>query len=338
LTNFIEDARDAVWRDHHDRDLAPCDLAGHFMTVIYNMHEMHVPDFEFTEIRLIAELLERRKLSAAAARLGLSQSAASHALARLRKRFGDPLFTRSAGDFQPTPYGERLGIAAREALEVLVAGVASNRPFDPCTTTRRFTLYANDVGQMVLLPRLLAFLKKEAPGATLRTSPIPLENPGAAMVSGDVDAAAGFFDNLTTGFRQSLLFRERYVCAVRANHPKFRTGMTLEAFKTNAMADATGMAHAVIDRFLAKQRIQRNVVLRVPGFHVLPMIIANSDLLAVIPGRLAEAFVSHVPIKVLPLPISVPPFDIRIYWHERYHHDSALCWFRTAFIKLFRVK
>src|SRR5262249_34672841 len=67
----------------------------------------------------------------------------------------------------------------------------------------------------------------------------------------------------------------------------------------HAMADATGMAHAVIDRFLAKQRVQRNVALRVPGFHVLPMIIANSDLLAVIPSRLAQAFVSHVPIKVL---------------------------------------
>src|SRR5262245_1046992 len=174
---------------------------------------MHVPDFEFTEIRLIAELLERRKLSAAAVRVGSSQSGASHALARLRKRFGDPLFTRSARGFQPTPYGERLGIAAREALDVLGAGVASNRPFDPRTATRRFTLYANDVGQTVFLPKLLAFLKKESPGATLRTSPIPLENPGAAMVSGDVDAAAGFFDNLTTGFRQSLLFRERYVCA-----------------------------------------------------------------------------------------------------------------------------
>jgi len=135
------------------------------------MHTMHVPDFEFTEIRLIAELLELRKLSAAAARLGLSQSAASHALARLRTRFGDPLFTRTSGGFQPTPYGERLGNAAREALEILVAGVASNQPFDPRTTTRRFTLYANDVGQMVLLPALIAFLKKEA--LTQRCVPHP---------------------------------------------------------------------------------------------------------------------------------------------------------------------
>src|SRR5215471_6532961 len=236
------------------------------------MHAMHVPDFEFTEIRLIAELLQLRKLSAAAAQVGLSQSAASHALARLRKRVGDPLFTRSAGAFHPTPYGERLGIAAREALDVLIAGIASNRPFDPRTTTRRFTLYANDVGQMVLLPRLLAFLKKEAPGATVRTSPIPLENPGAALVSGDVDAAVGFFDNLTTGFRQSLLFRERYVCAVRANHPKFRTGMTLDAFKSSehAMADATGMAHAVIDRFLASTAFSATSRCACPDFMCSP--------------------------------------------------------------------
>src|SRR5262245_66080268 len=129
------------------------------------MHTMHVPDFEFTEIRLIAELLELRKLSAAAARLGLSQSAASHALARLRTRFGDPLFTRSAGGFQPTPYGERLGTAAREALDALIAGVESNRPFARRRKTRGFTFYPNNVGQMVSLPSILAFPIKNQPRA-----------------------------------------------------------------------------------------------------------------------------------------------------------------------------
>lgn len=191
------------------------------------MHVMHMADFDFTEIRLIAELSGLHKLSAAANRLGLSQSAASHALTRLRKRVGDQLFTRTANGFQPTPYGERLAIAAREALDVLAAGLASNRPFDPRTTTRRFTYYANDVGQAVTLPALLAWFKKEAPGGTVRVSPVPLEDPGAALASGDVDVAIGPFDNLTTGFHQSLLFRERYVCAVRASHPKFRAGMTL---------------------------------------------------------------------------------------------------------------
>jgi DNA-binding transcriptional LysR family regulator len=302
------------------------------------MHVMHIdPSLDITQIRLLAELSCRRSISAAAREIGLSQSAASHALARLRKQLGDPLFARTPGGFQPTPYGEHVGIAAREALSVLVAGLASNRPFDPPTTTRRFTLYANDVGQMVLLPKLLAFLKKEAPHATVRVAPIPPENPGAALSTGEVDLAVGFFDNLMAGFRQALVLHERYVCVVRADHPKFRSGMTLEAFKTSehAMADATGMAHAVIDRSLAKHQIQRNIALCVPGFHVLPMIIASSDLLAVIPARLADAFVANVPIKILPLPIHIPSFDIRIYWHERYHNEHALRWLRRVFVDLF---
>jgi DNA-binding transcriptional LysR family regulator len=305
------------------------------------MHDMHIVfSLDIRQIGLIAELTSLRSISAASRKIGLSQSAASHALAKLRQQLGDPLFTRVGHGLQPTPYGERLGTAARQALDLLVAGLGSNRPFDARTTTRRFTVYANDVGQTVLLPRLIAFLKKEAPGATVRAPPIPLENPSAALSAGEVDLGAGFFDNLTTGFRQSLLFRERYVCIVRSNHPKFRSGMTLEAFKTceHAMADSTGMAHAVIDRFLVKHGIQRNITLRVPGFLVLPMNIASSDLLAVIPSRLAEAFVSHLPIKVLPLPISIPPFDIRVYWHERYHHDPALSWFRKVFVDLFHNK
>ena len=226
------------------------------------MHDMHIGNLDFTQIKLVAELSRLRSVSAASRKIGLSQSAASHALAKLRRQLGDPLFTRTVNGFQPTPYGDRLGIAAREALDVLVAGLASNRAFDPRTTTRRVTFYANDVGQMVNLPSLVPLLKREAPNATVRVAPIPLQNPGAALSAGEVDLALGFFDNLTTGFLQSFLFRERYMCAVRANHPQFRAGMTLEAFKSaeHAMADATGMAHAVIDRFLAKHHVRRNVL------------------------------------------------------------------------------
>jgi DNA-binding transcriptional LysR family regulator len=303
------------------------------------MHSLHLErDLDVTQIRLVAELSRVRSISAAAKKIGLSPSAASHALAKLRKQLGDALFTRSADGFHPTPYGERLGAAACEALEVLRAGIASNRPFDPRITKRRFNLYLNDVGQIVFLPRLVAFLNREAPDVTVRTAPIPLENPGAAMSSGDVDLAVGLFTNLTTGFLQTLLFRERYVCIVRANHPNFRNGMTLETFNSaqHALADATGMAHAFIDQVLARHRIRRNVALRVPGFHVLPMIVATSDLVAIVQGRLADAFVARVPIKGLPTPVPIPSSHIRMFWHERYHHDPAVSWLRRSFVNLFR--
>lgn len=187
--------------------------------VIHNMHAMHIGDLNLTQIRLIAELLRLRNISAASHSIGLSQPAASHALAKLRKHFGDPLFARTPKGFQPTPFGERLGAAAQDAVATLVAGISSGRQFDPRTTTRCFNLYASDVGQMVFLPKLLDYLKKAAPGATARVWPIPLEKPGLPLSSGDVDLAVGYFNNLTTGFRQAFLFRDRYVCIMRASTP-----------------------------------------------------------------------------------------------------------------------
>jgi DNA-binding transcriptional LysR family regulator len=298
---------------------------------------MHIEDLDLTQIRLLAELFRSRSVSLAAHKIGVSQSAASHALAKLRALSADVLFTRAQDGFQPTPMGARLGSAACEALDTLLAGFAAKDSFDPLTTTRTFSFFMNDIGQTVFLPPLLKLLKRKAPRASARVLPVPLQTPGAALSCGSVDFAAGFFDNLTTGFFQRRIFPERYVCIVRANHPRFRSGMTLDAFKgaEHAVADATGMAHAMIDRFLGKHRVRRNALLRVPGLHVLPMIVANSDLLAVIPARLADAFAARVPIKVLPPPVAIPQFDVCLYWHERYHHDPAIRWMRRAFVDLF---
>ena len=114
--------------------------------------------------------------------------------------------------------------------------------------------------------------------------------------------------------------------------------MSLEAFleTKHAIADSTGMAHAIIDHVLARRQIHRKDAVRVPGFHVIPMIVANSDLLAVMPNRLAHAFACFEAIKILPVPVSIPSIDINIYWHERYHHDPPNQWFRSIFVKLFR--
>ncbi|HEX4411366.1 MAG TPA: LysR family transcriptional regulator [Xanthobacteraceae bacterium] len=305
---------------------------------MYNMHIMHIDDLELGEIRLVAALAELNKLSAAAARVGLSQSAASHALARLRARTGDPLFVRGTSGFYPTPYGERLSTAARRALDILLDGIAANPPFDPTSTTRKFNVYLSDVGQMVFLPKLLALIVDEAPRAALRVCPIPLEQPGAPLASGEVDLAVGFFRNLTAGFRQSMLFRERYVCVVRADHPNFRSGMSADAFACSqrAIADASGMGHAVVEEELVRQGFAAVPSLTVPQFMVLPLVIASSDLLVIMPSRLAKAFAQLVSIKILKPPVTLPPYDIKIYWHERFDRDPAGRWFRKAFVQLFR--
>jgi DNA-binding transcriptional LysR family regulator len=302
------------------------------------MHTMHVEDLDLTQIRLLAALADTRQLSTAAVRIGLSQSAASHALAKLRRHSGDALIVRVANGLSPTPYGERLANSAREAILLLRDGLDANLKFDPTNTTRQFTVFLSDVGQMVLLPKLLTFMKQNAPNATLRACPVPLERPDAALSSGEVDLAVGYFTTLVSGFRHTFLFRESYSCVVRADHPDFTAGMNLDVFRAapRAMADATGMSHAVMEHQLARHGVRGTPKLRVPQFMVLPLLIAKSDLLVVMPTRLAETFASFVPLKVMVPPVPLPEFDIAAYWHERFHDDTANQWFRRVFVRLFR--
>src|SRR5215212_1333366 len=138
------------------------------------MSMMHIDNLDLTQIRLIGELSRLRRISLAAQRVGISQSAASHALAKVRKKLGDPFFIRTPDGFQPTPFGARLGAASCEAIDALLAGLSSNDQFDPLTTTRVFSFFMNDVGQTVLLPAFLKFLKQSAPSASMRVLPIPL--------------------------------------------------------------------------------------------------------------------------------------------------------------------
>lgn len=295
-------------------------------------------DIDITQLRLLASLADNRNLSSAAAKIGLSQSAASHALTRLRRRLGDPLIVRGANGFQPTPYGEKICAAARLAMNTLLDGLAANPLFEPETTTRRFNIYLNDIGQMIFLPKLLRFMNEKAPKGSIKIHQIPTEHPGLQLASGEIDLAVGFFNNLTAGFRQSLLYRVEYVCVARENHPAFKSGMSLEAFlqTPHAVADPSGMAHSVIEQSLGRLSPQRFVSLTVPNYVVIPALIVESDLLVVMPNGLAKAFSAHMPLKIMPSPVPLPSYDLNVYWHERFDHEAANRWLRQAFVSLFR--
>jgi DNA-binding transcriptional LysR family regulator len=298
---------------------------------------MRMDGIDMTQWRLLASLAENYSLSAAAAKIGISQSTASHALAKLRRQVGDALFVRTGGGVTPTPYGAQLCEAARNALDTLLDGLTVEHPFDPATTNRRFNISLNTIGQLAFLPQLIALLKREAPGATLKVHR-PTDNTQDALSSGEVDLAAGFFTSLTSGFRQSLLYRTRYVCVVRADHPLFCDGMTMDAFLkvSHAVADPGGMAHAVVERVLLKASIQRLVQLNVPDFVALPILVAESDLLVIMPAGLASTFAAHLRLKILPPPLPLPKYDVNAYWHERFHRDPANVWLRHAVVQLFR--
>jgi DNA-binding transcriptional LysR family regulator len=301
------------------------------------MSFMHVGSLQLSQLRLVHEIAASGSLTEAADRVGLTQPAASHALARLREQLKDQLFVRTSDGMRPTPYGTRLAAAVREALAALDGALDSHATFNAETSRRVFNLYISDNGQLVILPTLLARLKELAPHVCIRVHAFPAKGLHVSLESGNVDLAIGSFTNLVAGFKQKRLFREKHVCVVRRDHPLFHNGMTAEAFRAapHAFAQGAGLAHELLERWLSKQDVQREVKLSVPQFMVLPMVIANSDVLGLMPSRVADQYAKVLPLKLLDPPLKLPSYDIKLFWHERFHEDPANRWLRGIFVELF---
>src|SRR5688572_3393884 len=301
------------------------------------MTDMHIGALHLNQLLLVDALARNSNLSEAAEEIGLTQSAASHALARLRDELQDPIFIRTSEGMRPTPYGTRLTASVRDALQSLRAGLDRHPEFVPATAKPTFNVIMSDVSQMLYLPRLLPRLSAEAPGVSLRVRALPSKAPHLILESGEVDVAVGAFSRLIAGCRQKRLYRERYVCVVRRDHPQFANGMTVEAFCSvpQVLVDPRGYVHERLDRWLAQQKVRRSVKLHVPYFLSLPLVIAQSDLLVVMASRVARAYAEMLPLKIMPPPVKLPTYDPRLFWHERFHRDPANRWLRGLYIELF---
>ena len=298
---------------------------------------MDISALRLSQLRLVDALGSGVSLTEAARKTGLTQSAASHALARLRKELRDPLFVPTSEGMRPTPYGAELSASVREALQVLRTAFNRNSAFDPASSTRTFNVFMSSVGQIEYLPPLLERLASEAPRVSLRAHTIPASAAHLMLESGEVDFAVGTFTRLVAGCRQRRLFRERHVCVVRKDHPAFAKGMSVEAFRSvpHALAEQTGYIHEALDTWLKRQNLPRGVKLQVPYFLSLPLVIARSDLLGIMGSRFARIYAQMLPLKVMPLPIALPAYDIKLFWHKRFHNEPGGRWLRSLFVELF---
>lgn len=298
---------------------------------------MQEQTFDLNLLRVFKEVYQRRSVSEAAAALCLTQSAVSHALSRLRRDFGDTLFARTPTGMLPTPFADQLAQLVATPLEELQTGLRLKGGFDEATSTREFKLYLSDVAQVVIVKPLLEYLKGAAPHVRLHVRKTPSSGHHSALSVGEVDLAVGYFTDMPDGYFQRTLFREHYVCVVRAGHPEFQDGMTLEAFERvpHAAPDATRSGQAALNRSLEKCGLKRKVHLQVPQYLALPFLIPVSDLIFILPARLAQEFAALCAIKIMPLPIEHKANEINMYWHARFQRDHGSIWLRQSLANLF---
>jgi DNA-binding transcriptional LysR family regulator len=298
---------------------------------------MNVTDLDLNLLRAFDAVLRDGSVTAAAERLGLSQPALSNALSRLRRLLGDRLFMRTAGGMRPTPFAQQLAAPVRQALDLIHTTLLRQPGFDPRTSQRSFRIQLSDVGEIVFLPPLLERLQRDAPGVRIETQHLPQDEVSDALASGEIDLAVGFLPELFAGVVQKRLFRDRYVCLVRADHPRIGSRLTLAQFlaATHVLVSSRGSAHEIVEQTLRNKGLQRRIALRVPHFTVVPMILARTDHMVIVPEGLVGAISPFGRFKSLKPPVDIPALDVKVHWHERFDQDPGMTWLRGLIVDLY---
>ncbi len=297
---------------------------------------MNVQSLDLNLLRAFDAVLQERSVTAAAARLGLTQPAVSNALARLRALFGDTLFVRTPAGMDATPFARELGEPVRQALALLESALAHGPGFDAATSTRAFRFYMSDLGQVEFLPPLIERVQRVAPAVRLEAIALDVEDIESSLAAGALDLAVGFLPGLGPPVRRKPLFRDPYVCLMRADHPAIGKTLTRKRFveASHVLVSYRG-GHRVIEEALERAGLARRIALRVPHFTVVPMVLARTDLILILPQRVARVFERQGGFKYLPAPVPIPPADVGVHWHDRFDADAGNRWLREQLIELF---
>jgi DNA-binding transcriptional LysR family regulator len=297
-------------------------------------------ELDLNLLYVLVALDTKRSVSAAALSLGKSQPAVSAALAKLRGFFDDPLFVRSGNTMQPTPRAAALLGAARQVLERVGAEIVAAPTFDPKTTHRAINIALSDVGEIVFLPAMLKDLRHQAPNALVRSVSLPAAEVADGLEGGGIDLAIGYFPDLKkSNFFQQGLFTDTFASLVRLDHPVTARKLSIKQYLEleHAVVHAESRTEEVMERYLARKKIHRKVVLSTPHFASVPIIVAQSDLIVTIPEPLARYFArASVNLRAIGLPFEPPRIQLKQFWHRKFHHDQRNAWLRSRVCELFQ--
>jgi DNA-binding transcriptional LysR family regulator len=301
-------------------------------------------DIRHTDLNLLLAfdaMLTHHNVTRAGEAIGLSQPAMSAALSRLRTLFGDPLFVKTGAVMQPTARAEALAEPVQRVVRTIRGEILQPGDFTPARSTRTFTLITPDIGEMQFVPPLLERLSGPsglAPGVRLNVVSRPRTAAADALASGAADLAIGYFPDLKgAGFFQQKLFDNRHVCIVRRDHPQVPgTTIGLDDYMRlrHVVVHPDGREH-VFEQHLARQGLQREVVLELSHFMSLLPIVERSDLVATVPLDLAQICQRYASIRIVEAPLACPEIPVRQFWHRRAHRDAGNLWLRMQIQGLF---
>ena len=307
---------------------------------------MSTPNFRTLDLNLLRvfdEVMAEGSLTRAARNLSLTQPAVSNALRRLRETLGDELVQRSGQGMAPTPRARAIWPAVREALAQLQSSLIPNE-FVPAEANTSFVLAMSDASAAELIPVLTETLEKQAPRVTLRVVPLTTRDPRSMLDEEACDLAVGYFPSMLADltartqsgepqpFFHQRLFTGEYVCVMRKDHPLAQGPLSIDAFcaARHMLVSFSGRPFGFIDEALATLGRERFVVLTVNQFFTAARVVANANLLTVLPLHFLKVTGFADQLVFRPLPFEVSPVLVDAVWHRRNQQRSSHVWLREV--------
>jgi DNA-binding transcriptional LysR family regulator len=281
-------------------------------------------------------LLATRSVRRAADACGVTQSAMSHTLAQLRRELDDPLLVRNGNEMALTPRAEALAAPLAEALAGLDAALRGSEPFDPRSSSARFTIAASDAVAVRVLAPLLRLCAREAPGVDVVVLPYDRARVEEAVVSGAIDLAIGPpIADTANRIKQRALYTSDFTVVVRRSHPALKKRWSIDVYcsLSHLVVTLGGGASSIVDQALARVGRARRVAARVPYFVAAPALVASTDLVLTAPRAAVEPLAKSLDLRLLEPPISLPSTRIALFFHSRLEAVPAHRWLRAAVVR-----
>lgn len=296
------------------------------------MREVDLRGADLNLLVVLNALLQERSVTRAATRLGMSQPAASRALARLRKLLADALLVEGPGGYVLTARANEILPRLSDILAG-IGGLLDERTFDPARAAGSARLLMLDLEAAILGPQLIARLTDQAPALDLEIVP-PGPRPLDALESDAVDALVGVVDHAPAGIRKRKLYEDRFVTLMRAAHPAATGTLTLERYLEldHMVVSVTGTGRAWVDEILARAGKERRVKVRVPSFFAAIEIAARSDMVMTLPSRLARTAADMRRFATNTPPLDMGTVTMSLAWHARHQDSPRHAWLRGMIV------
>lgn len=302
---------------------------------------MNLRQMDLNLMLIFQALMETKSVKSAAAKVSLSESAFSHALARLRETLKDDLFIRRGNQMQPTALSLAIAPRIKESLLLLQQALETSTGFDPETDNKTFTMVANDYAQMTLIPPLMKQWQTMSRGMKLHVEKMDRQAI-QAIANQEIDFvfATPFVGEIPAVVHSEILLEEPFLMIARSDHPGLTHSdlapVTIETYihYPHILVVHWDGKPGTIDERLKEMGLKRDVMLTLSSPLVIAETVANSDFFAILPQSLALQLCKEFSITTRPLPLPSQIHQSCLYYHSTRTQEKSYQWLRQQFINI----